>query len=123
MNVNQRQIVDGMAEALRTGRLDEAALRDGVAAALAAAGAKRQDLLYLQADGTSLFSGILGMILIEGGKQKYYDSNAKDWPYESVQAAINDGWRVISFPNMALLATDEREGYGLGFEFILERWG
>ena len=35
--------------------------------------------------------------------------------------AIRDGWRVISFPNMAL-SLDENRTYGLGFEFILERW-
>ena len=43
------------------------------------------------------------------------------WPYATVIDAIRDGWRVISFPNMAL-SLDENRTYGLGFEFILERW-
>ena len=43
------------------------------------------------------------------------------WRYETVIDAINDGWRVISFPNMAL-SLDENRTYGLGFEFVLEKW-
>jgi hypothetical protein len=30
-------------------------------------------------------------------------------------------WRVIQFPNLTLMM-DERRTYGLGCEFILERW-
>jgi len=45
----------------------------------------------------------------------------EDWPYKSVLEAIRNGWRVISFPNLALLM-DESKTYGLGHEFILEKW-
>lgn len=48
--------------------------------------------------------------------------NPNDWPYQSPLDAIRDGWRVIRFPDMALMM-DESRTYGLGFEFILERWG
>ncbi len=44
-----------------------------------------------------------------------------DWPYEKVVDALRDGWRIISFPDMAL-SLDENRTYGLGFEFILEKW-
>ena len=33
-----------------------------------------------------------------------------------------DGWRVVKFPELALMM-DESRTYGLGFEFILERSG
>ena len=33
---------------------------------------------------------------------------------------MNDGWRIISFPNMGLMM-DESRTYGLGNEFIMEK--
>jgi hypothetical protein len=33
-----------------------------------------------------------------------------------------DGWRIIKFPEMALLL-DEKRTYGFGWEFVLEKWG
>ena len=44
------------------------------------------------------------------------------WPYQTPLDAINDGWRVIAFPNTALLALSADDPQGLGFEFILEKW-
>ena len=48
--------------------------------------------------------------------------NPDDWPYQSVLEAVRDGWRIIKFPELALMM-DESRTYGLGFEFILERYG
>ena len=81
---------------------------------------KRQDLLYLQTSGTSLSSGVHGILLVENGQVSEIPSNPDDWPYQSVLEAIKDGWHVIQFPNMALLM-DESRTYGLGCEFILEK--
>jgi hypothetical protein len=89
---------------------------------LAAVGTKRQDLLYLQTQGTSMGSAVHGMAIVQGGEIREGPPNAKDWPYQSPLEAIRDGWRVIQFPNMALML-DESRTYGLGCEFILERWG
>ena len=44
----------------------------------------------------------------------------EEWPYKTVLEAVNDGWRIIKFPEMALLV-DESRSYGLACEFILER--
>ena len=33
-----------------------------------------------------------------------------------------DGWRIVKFPELAILL-DDRRTYGLGCEFILEKWG
>ena len=79
-----------------------------------------QDLLYLQSNGTCLDSGILGMTLVENGQMTDVSEDSKDWPYQSVLEAIRDGWRVVQFPNLALLM-DESRTYGLGCEFILEK--
>ena len=82
---------------------------------------RRQDLLYLQACESSLHATLLGFrLLVDGTYVDEPDSDEK-WPYDSVIDAIGDGWRVISFPNMALYL-DENRTYGLGFEFILEKW-
>jgi hypothetical protein len=81
---------------------------------------KRQDLLYLQASNASVAAGLIGMSLVQGGDIVDWPAGA-DWPYASVLAAIRDGWRVIKFPELAMLLVDERT-MGLGCEFILEKW-
>ena len=79
-----------------------------------------QDLLYLQAVSTSLASEVHGMLLMQDGEIAEEIPNAEDWPYQTVLEAIRDGWRVVQFPNQALLL-DETRTFGLGCEFILER--
>ena len=59
---------------------------------------------------------------VEDGEIREGPANVEEWPYRSPLEAIRDGWRVIQFPNMALML-DESHTYGLGCEFILERWG
>tara|TARA_Y100000590_G_scaffold459715_1_gene617475 strand:+ start:3926 stop:4117 length:192 start_codon:yes stop_codon:yes gene_type:complete len=61
------------------------------------------------------------MSLVENGKVYDGSDNSEDWPYKTVLDAINEGWRIIKFPEMALLMDQDRT-YGLGREFILERW-
>ncbi len=78
----------------------------------------RQDLLYLQAASTSLDSPVHGVLLVENGE--IVEPLETRWPYRTVLEAIRDGWRVIQFPNLALMM-DESRTYGLGCEFILER--
>ena len=42
-------------------------------------------------------------------------------PYESVTAAMVDGWRVVQFPISKLYRYQEQDNDYLGFEFILEK--
>ena len=81
---------------------------------------RKQSLLYLTAATTSPAEVLTSMNLIEDGKIQDIPENPDDWPYQSVLDAINDGWRVIKFPEQALLLSEERN-YGLGCEFVLER--
>ena len=127
MNQQRQQIVRSCLDSFERGSLTKEQLQSSFDE-LMEADAGRQDLLYLQAAESALHSKVIGMnMLIDG---KYADEPeaagqwpfADDgWPYETVIDAINDGWRVISFPNMAL-SLDENRTYGLGFEFILEKW-
>lgn len=102
-------------------RLAAGTLTDADLAAIEAqAGPMRQDLLFLQASSTHPGSGALGMALVIDGVMQEPPWDGA-WPYQNVLEALQDGWRVISFPNLALLTTSPG-AKGLGCEFILERW-
>lgn len=81
-----------------------------------------QDILYLHAAANSPISEVLAMRIVENGEISDGPENPADWPYQSVLEAIRDGWRVVKFPELALMM-DESRTYSLGFEFILERDG
>jgi hypothetical protein len=115
-----RQRVEACLETLRRGDLSEAQLQ-GVLEAIDALPAPRQDLIYMQTGSTSVASGALGMALVRDGVIVELPDDPKEWPYRSPLEAMRDGWRVIQFPNLALMM-DESRTYGLGCEFILERW-
>jgi len=103
---------------LRAGTLQEstlAAIRDELAA-----GGTRQDLLYLQAAGTDLNAEVIGMRMFLDGEMSDGPDDPDDWPYQTVLEAIRDGWRIIDFPNLALLL-DESRTYAYGAEFVLEK--
>ena len=81
-----------------------------------------QDLLYLHASTFSPASEVIAMTLMEGGEQKPVPEHADDWPYQTVLEAVRDGWRIVKFPDVDQVV-DEKRTYGLGYEFILERYG
>tara|TARA_Y100000310_G_scaffold213791_1_gene214781 strand:- start:18 stop:386 length:369 start_codon:yes stop_codon:yes gene_type:complete len=115
----QRKMEDCI-EAFRQGKLTEENLRQ-VLEELSESEPKYQDLLYLQTGSTSLNSGVHGMSIVHNGEISDGPTDPDDWPYKTPLQAIRDGWRVIQFPDMALIM-DESKTYGLGCEFILERW-
>jgi hypothetical protein len=110
--------IEQCVEALRRGELTETQLR-AVADGLDDAELKQQDLLYIQTSTTGLDTEAYGMKMIVDGEIVEPES-PDDWPYNSPLEAVRDGWRIIEFPNLALLM-DESKTYGLGCEFILER--
>ena len=79
-----------------------------------------QQLLYLQTNATGLDAGVIGISLIAEGKVQELPADPSQWPYQNVLAALADGWRVIKFPELALLLQEEHT-LGLGCEFILEK--
>ena len=103
----------------RQGQLTEAGLRQALANRLAAP--RRQDLLYIECSSTALTSSILGMNLVCSG-EIVSPANRGEWAYANVLDAIRDGWRIIKFPEMALMMVEDRN-MGLGCEFVLEKWG
>ena len=62
------------------------------------------------------------MALFVEGEQIEPRADPHEWPYQTVADAIKDGWRVVRFPELALLLNETRN-YGLGCEFVLEKEG
>lgn len=81
----------------------------------------RQSLLYLQANNSNPYGEVIGISIYEEGKDREGVDENGDFLYITIQEALEDGWRIIKFPEM-VLAMDDQSNYGLGYEFILERW-
>ena len=111
--------VERVLEQFRDGTLTEQALRQALERPPSEA--RHQDLLYLQATNASVNASLLGMSLVRDGRIVAGPAADEAWPYNSVLEAMRDGWRVIKFPELAMLLVDERT-VGLGCEFILEKW-
>ena len=107
---------------LRNGRLTEARLTAIIDAMPDQPNGRHQDLLYIQAQRSSIESAIQGYSLFINGRRLPGPADPQDWPYQTVKDALADGWRIISFPDMALMI-DDQVSFGLGCEFILEKWG
>ncbi len=105
---------------MRAGTLADSDFREYLQALDGNSSRPQQRLLYLQTQTTGVDSEVLGMSFVEDGQVIEGPADAKDWPYKSVMEAMQDGWRVVKFPEMALLL-QENATYGLGCEFILER--
>ena len=122
-NDTPQALVQRCIERLRDGDLTEDDLR-GVLDALERRRGKRsrrQDILYLQTRSTSIDYPVLGMKILENGVLSDGPRDPDQWPYATVLDAVNDGWRIIKFPEMTPLL-DETRSYGLPCEFVLERW-
>ena len=83
-------------------------------------GIRRQKLLYLHTSTTGVDSEVLAMALMDNGQIFEGPEDPAEWPYNSVISALDDGWRVIKFPEMALLLQEDKT-FGLGCEFIPEK--
>lgn len=86
-----------------------------------AATSLKQGLLYLQAPTTNPHSAVVGISIYEDGADSDGLDENGDFRYRSIKEALDDGWRIIKFPE-ASLAMREQDTYGLGYEFVLERW-
>ena len=106
-------------EEFSAGKLTQASLR-AILEELDETG-PRQQLLFLPVDGLTIVSGVIGMMRLENGEIDQGPLDPAQWPYATVIDAIQDGWRVIKFPELALWA-DETRTYEVGGEFVLEKW-
>lgn len=116
--------VERWLQKLREGTLTEEDLEQALADLKRRQGPplRPQKLLYLQTHSSAVDSPVNGMSIVEGGEVRLPPENPDDWPYETVLDAIEDGWRVIKFPELSLLYDhpDEVDRW-MGCEFILEK--
>ena len=107
---------------LREGTLTEDDLERGLARLRGTGDSTRppQRLLYLQTRNTAVDSPVNGMSVMEDGKIHEAPEAPGEWPYDTVIDAVNDGWRIVKFPELALLY-QEPDDSGLACEFILEK--
>ena len=80
-----------------------------------------QRLLYLQSRTTLVTTQVEGMSIVDRDGTNDGPDDPDDWPYQTVHEAMLDGWRIIKFPELALMAAGEEVTWGLGCEFILEK--
>ena len=118
MPTASEQAIEQVIEDFRQGRLTETSLRQALERPVKAGA--RQDLLYMECSSTGLTPSVLGMNLLCNG-EFVTPTQTGEWAYANVLDAVRDGWRIIKFPELALMMIEERN-VGLGCEFVLEKW-
>lgn len=119
--MDHRQQIREWLDKLRAGTLVEDDLQRALDRLNGRSGEPRQKLLYLQAHKSGVDADVIGMSIVENGEIIEGPEDPEAWPYKTILEAMSDGWRVIKFPDMTLMLQDE-ETYGLGCDFVLEKW-
>jgi hypothetical protein len=83
----------------------------------------RQQLLFLCLATPNLMSQVVAWSIFDGtGRSSPMAGDTDQPPYESVLAAMKDGWRVIQVPTLQAAAPGrEHETGHLRFEYVLEK--
>jgi hypothetical protein len=83
----------------------------------------RQQLLLLCVATPNPMSAVVAWSLYDGtGREAHMAGDADHPPYDSVLAAMKDGWRVIQIPPLSAAAPgQEHQTSFLRFEYVLER--
>ncbi len=84
---------------------------------------KLQRLLYINSATTHPQSEAVSAATFEPveGSITQIDPTSTGLPYDSVHAAIMDGWRVIQCPDPWSGLTAEGDAELIGFQFVLEK--
>ena len=83
----------------------------------------RQKILILYSHTPDLHSGVGAWAIYDGtGKEHHTTGDSEGPPYKSVLVAMQDGWRVVQFPQQfpAYPGMELSTSY-LRFEYILEK--
>lgn len=104
-------------EKLKNGRLDA----DDLDQLETLVSAPRHVTLYLTAGSTNMRSGIIGWALYDPAQKHEPTLPSDEPPYDSVLAAVADGWHVVQYPIINLYPYKDLENDYVGFDFILEK--
>jgi hypothetical protein len=108
-------------EKLKKGELTEADLQQALDRAKEDTNSStNQRILYLQTHTTDIEGPVIGMSIVEEGEVHEGPADPDDWPYQTVLDALNDGWRVIKFPELSLAYLEPDYG-AMKWEFVLEK--
>lgn len=102
---------------LNTGDLTEGDL-NGVIDVL---NTEKQIILYLYSKSTNLRSPLGAWALYDPTAPDDPVLPSQDPPYDSVLAAVRDGWKIVQFPRPELYSFSDIENAYLNFEYILEK--
>jgi hypothetical protein len=81
----------------------------------------RQRVLYLYSKSTNMRSPLAAWTEYDATKPQEPTLPSSEAPYESVLAAVADGWRIVQFPDTKLYSDQGVDNDYIGFEFILEK--
>ena len=81
-----------------------------------------QYILYLYSKSTNMRSAIAGWVYYDPTKPDEPTLPSQDTPYASVIEAVQDGWRIVQFPDPTRYEFSDVDNRYLGYEFILEKW-
>ena len=98
-------------EALKRGELTPERLQAVIDSVPDDSPENRQSLLYLQTSHNGVQSKLRGYLLVINGEAQPGPRNPEEWPYRTVADAIQDGWRIISFPNTAFSLGKVAQGH------------
>jgi hypothetical protein len=85
----------------------------------------RQQVLVLHGSSTDLLSRTVAWAIYDGraatAAQEMRTGDSDQPPYDSVVAALRDGWRVIQVPHPGVVPGWEHQPGDLPFQFVLTR--
>jgi hypothetical protein len=86
----------------------------------------RQQILILHLYNSDLASKTIGWALYDGAlpatERQMQSGDSQTIPYDSVLAAMRDGWNVLQIPTLPVYTVGhEHEGGHLPYEYVLER--
>ena len=82
---------------------------------------RRQLVLYLYSKSSNMRSPIASWMKYDATQPQEPTLPSQEPPYESVLAAVAEGWRIVQFPDPKLYVYQGMDNDYLGFEFILEK--
>ena len=81
---------------------------------------RKQSLLYIQTSSTRPEGEVVGMSIFEDGKDPDGIDTDGNFLYQTLEQAMDDGWRIIKFPELTMVYLDPDYG-GMKWEFVLEK--
>ena len=117
MKTSLNEWLDTCINKLNAGELTEVDLKS----VIECLNTEKQIILYLYSKSTNLRSPLGAWALYDPTAPDDPVLPSQDPPYDSVLAAVRDGWKIVQFPRPELYSFSDVENTYLNFEYILEK--